>query len=224
MVALALNTGLIPLTKRATTAKKTVRRTVAPKVRRSLLFLASTLSSRDERTNGWMDGCAQPLPSARSVFFFNAVDVRRRASSGSRFRVDPPSRLPTRVRSRRRLAPFASAPARRRPRGKRDDDDDPRAIGRSVDRSIVPLGRCERTMRTMRSDERRGRTNDGARSLDRSHRRTDARTHGRADARTEPSSSFVRVVRIESPTRTTRRVRSGRVTTSRVRTHGDGTT
>jgi len=31
MVALALNTGLLPLTKRATTAKKTVRRTVAPK-------------------------------------------------------------------------------------------------------------------------------------------------------------------------------------------------
>jgi len=146
---------------------------------------------------------------ALGFLFQRRGHARRRASSGSRFRVDPPSRVPTRVRSRRRLAPFASAPARRRPRGKRDDDDDPRAIDRSVDRSIVPLGRCERTMRTMRSDERRGRTNDGARSLDRSHRRThartDARTHGRNRRRRSFGSS-------ESPTRTTRRVRSSRVT------------
>lgn len=186
MVALALNTGLLPLTKRATTAKKTVRRTVAPKVRRSLLFLASTLSSRDERTNGWMDGCAQPLPSARSVFFFNAVDT----PDAARRRVRVSASIPRRGCRRASVRVVVSLRSRRRPRvGAREGNEtttttDPRAIDRSVDRSIVPLGRCERTMRTMRTndvDERRGRTNDGARSLDRSHRRTHARTRGRTD-------------------------------------------
>jgi len=202
MVALALNTGLIPLTKRATTAKKTVRRTVAPKVRRSLLFLASTRTN--ERTNGWMDGCAQPLP----VFFFNAVDARRRASSGSRFRVDPPSRRAADARppSRRRrsarpvrVGARASAPARETRRRRRTD---PRAIGRSVDRSIVPLGRCERTNDANERCERTNDANERRSALPRSIAPT--RTHARTRGRTHGTV----VVRSGRPNRITRRVRS----------------
>ena len=146
---------------------------------------------------------------ALGFLFQRRGHARRRASSGSRFRVDPPSRVPTRVRSRRRLAPFASALARRRPRGKRDDDDDgpqgDRPIGRSIDRPA-------RTMRTNDANDAPGRTtrtNERRSALPRSiaptHARTDARTHGRNRRRRSFGSS-------ESPTRTTRRVRSSRVT------------
>ena len=182
MVALALNTGLLPLTKRATTAKKTVRRTVAPKVRRSLLFLASTLSSRDERTNGWMD--AHNLFRARARFSFSTPWTRPTPRVvGFAF----PRRSPVAGRRRASVRVVVSLRSRRRSRvGAREGNEtttttDPRAIDRSVDRSIVPLGRCERCERCERTNERRGRTNDGARSLDRSHRRTHTRTRGRTD-------------------------------------------
>jgi len=224
MVALALNTGLLPLTKRATTAKKTVRRTVAPKVRRSLLFLASTLSSRDERTNGWMDGCAQPLPSARSVFFFNAVDT----PDAARRRVRVSASIPRRGYRRASVRVVVSLRSRRRPRvGAREGNETTTTTtpGRSTDRSIDRSSRsddanerCERCERTTWTNDADERTTERAPSID----RTDARTHGRADARTEPSSSFVRVVRITHPHHPSGPVESSH--RSRVGTHGDGTT